>query len=621
MRQVRVVVLGRCIVLAAAVFGATSSTIAAHIDDSSVVPDSLKRFVADSKSSDAAVKARAETFLRQHEKSLIQGLVFARSDTAIEQLRYIEGPRTATSDGAAKLDVPDKVKKHLVNLGSSYPVVRKWAAWNLGELGPEAVPAIPFLLDALEDDEYEADHPDDMVEQVCSAAQSALKRLGEPAVDALIERLDSHKVQARERAAQLLGDMCVERAVPSLLAVLKREDVKEVWGTIEALDELDAKEAVEPLIGLLTCDDRKTRARAVSALERFGDPRANKPLEEMAIRDEELGWSATVSLCRINENGRDATIELLKHKDSRVRRSAAYALSRYKVLKAVGPLVDALGDKAIREGVDNFDWIVEQRGVEVAVRAFAMTEPGDTCRRAALREILRYQPPETVECLLEALDDRGYEFRRFVIPAAAKVRAKEVVDRLIEIVKTAEFNGDRFEAAEALGKIGDRRAFDALAGALRDPDSLVRIYAARALVRLGDPRAVTPLLNLLAEDHRDTRVAAANALAEFDDPRVGPALIKAAGHPDEETRGWVLLALAKVDAPGVLDTLIKALEDKSVRSYACAALARRNEPRIPELVHATLGPQDATKAIESIRRIRNNIKQEELRRQRRPAAP
>jgi len=185
----------------------------------------------------------------------------------------------------------------------------------------------------------------------------------------------------------------------------------------------------------------------------------------------------------------------------------------------------------------------------------------------------------------------------------------------------AGFNGDRAEAAEALGKIKDPRAFDVLVAALNDPTPVVRVDAARALVKLDDPRAVTHLLPLLNQECNYTRNAAMSVLAEFDDPQVAPALIKAADHPDEDTRRWALLNLAKVNGPGVLDKLIAALADESRHSEACVALARRNEKQIPKLIQARLPPRDATKAIQSIRRIRNNIKQEQLRQQRHSRTP
>jgi len=56
--------------------------------------------------------------------------------------------------------------------------------------------------------------------------------------------------------------------------------------------------------------------------------------------------------------------------------------------------------------------------------------------------------------------------------------------------------GNRWKAAEALGRIGDPAAVDELIGTLWDDDEWVRLKAAWALGRIGDPRAIHPLQRL-----------------------------------------------------------------------------------------------------------------------------
>lgn len=76
------------------------------------------------------------------------------------------------------------------------------------------------------------------------------------------------------------------------------------------------------------------------------------------------------------------------------------------------------------------------------------------------------------------------------------------------IEKLSEDNeGTRWNAAEALGRLGDPRAVDPLIDALWDDDARVRTKAAWALGMLGDPRALVPLQKLYRierEDARDT---------------------------------------------------------------------------------------------------------------------
>jgi HEAT repeat protein len=54
----------------------------------------------------------------------------------------------------------------------------------------------------------------------------------------------------------------------------------------------------------------------------------------------------------------------------------------------------------------------------------------------------------------------------------------------------------RWKAAEALGRIGDTEAVDALVDTLWDDDARVRLKVAWALGRIGDMRAYAPLQRL-----------------------------------------------------------------------------------------------------------------------------
>ncbi|ABS54863.1 PBS lyase HEAT domain protein repeat-containing protein [Methanoregula boonei 6A8] len=65
--------------------------------------------------------------------------------------------------------------------------------------------------------------------------------------------------------------------------------------------------------------------------------------------------------------------------------------------------------------------------------------------------------------------------------------------------------GMRWNAAEALGRLGDPRAVDPLIDTLWDDDARVRQKAAYALGLLGDPRALGPLQKLYRIEREDAR--------------------------------------------------------------------------------------------------------------------
>ena len=65
--------------------------------------------------------------------------------------------------------------------------------------------------------------------------------------------------------------------------------------------------------------------------------------------------------------------------------------------------------------------------------------------------------------------------------------------------------GIRWNAAEALGRLGDLRAVDPLIETLWDDDARVRKKAAWALGMLGDPRALASLQRLYRMEREDAK--------------------------------------------------------------------------------------------------------------------
>jgi HEAT repeat protein len=80
--------------------------------------------------------------------------------------------------------------------------------------------------------------------------------------------------------------------------------------------------------------------------------------------------------------------------------------------------------------------------------------------------------------------------------AREKQRANE--ERLTHFIGllSDDSEGNRWKAAETLGRIGDPAAVEELIGTLWDDDERVRLKAAWALGMIGDPRAIHPLQRL-----------------------------------------------------------------------------------------------------------------------------
>jgi len=478
-----------------------------------------------------------------------------------EALREIEGPRTTTSDRVANIEMPDHVKALVVDLGSAYPAVRSWAAGQLGALGARATPAIPFLLDALEDDEAECN--DDLADAVSRHARSSLSRIGAPAFEPALARLNHERPLARACAAKLLGS-------------------------------LGHRRAVEPLIASLKDQDGRVRSACVEALGRLKDPRAIKPL--LMLTAEEISYPATegvlMALAAMGEDGIEPIIGLLSHENHEVREAAAGQLARVHEPRTVDPLIKALNDEhqfVQSRASPGMSWVREQRGYEPVLAVYKRKETYHPVRATALRNLRGH--PQEVEFLIESLANWSPRVQNAAVQRLGQLLPREAFEPLLDCLRNSKYNDVRADVAEVLAKMNDRRAVPPLIDRLQDPTSLTRAAAARALGSFGDPRAISPLIRALDNEGWDTRRDAAIALSKFDDPRVVAPLIKAMGDSSATVRGFVCHALGRVKAPDAIDALVKVLaedEDRYVRQHAATALGEQGGRRATEALTVAL---------------------------------
>jgi HEAT repeat protein len=250
---------------------------------------------------------------------------------------------------------------------------------------------------------------------------------------------------------------------------------------VEALVKLGDPRAVEPLAAALGDSDSALRWTAAGALGELGDPRAVKPLAA-ALGDSY--WE--------------------------VRRIAVEALGKLGDPRAVEPLVAALKDSY---------WDVRwHAAAALTALGWKPADAGQRARFAIARD--RFddavaEGPVAVEPLVAALGDKSFSgWRR------------------------------RPDAAEALGKLGDRRAVEPLAVALGECDIVLQKCAVEALGKLGDPRAVEPLAAMLKDSNWEVQRSAAEALGELCDLRAVEFFVAALRNSDKGVRSTAVAALA-----------------------------------------------------------------------------
>src|SRR5579859_3253183 len=94
----------------------------------------------------------------------------------------------------------------------------------------------------------------------------------------------------------------------------------------------------------------------------------------------------------------------------------------------------------------------------------------------------------------------------------------------------------RCRMIEEMAAKGEATAFDAIAEAMSDDESEVRLSAARALGVLRDERALGPLLSALKDRKPDVRAAAVMSLRVLGDKRAVDQLKLSLEDPDHSVR-------------------------------------------------------------------------------------
>ena len=149
--------------------------------------------------------------------------------------------------------------------------------------------------------------------------------------------------------------------------------------------------------------------------------------------------------------------------------------------------------------------------------------------------------------------------------------------------------GVRYQAAEALGKIGNAQAIEALITALNHSDEEVRWMAAEALGKIGNAQAVAALITALKDSDDDVRWEAAEALGEIGNAQAVAALIATLNHSDDDVRLCAKETLAEIDNRQAAPALIAAFNDldPQVRLFVGMTL---NEIGNPQAVEALMVP-------------------------------
>jgi HEAT repeat protein len=423
------------------------------------------------------------------------------------------------------------------------------AAVALGGLGEKAKEAIPALVDAVK--KADAEELRRTLEPgkgkgrrrvFESGAMQALRRIGKPAVPALVPLLKDKEPAVRWQAAVILGGIGpdAKETVPDLQTALEAE--RDAFAVVAAAALAyvqiggDPKNPIAKVIELLGSDEAAIRESAAAVLEAFGRqaaPAVEKLTALLDDDDEMVRAQALETLRAIGPAARKAVPALSKRlsdADAEVRAGAVRALRALgpQAAPAVPELRKALTseDLSVREGsVEALQAIgpAAKDAVPDLIKILSTKVVNQTHHLPALRALAAIGPDakSAAPALLRLLDDKDNELRLAVLDTLGSVGAAtpEVIARLQLTAQRDSFSTVRAAAIRALGRMGPaaKEAAPTLNAIAEGKGQDLRVWAAAALARIGvEPAANTAVvvdaLKNRSPAGRVARLAALDAL-------------------------------------------------------------------------------------------------------------
>lgn len=489
----------------------------------------LEQYLEGLRSNDATIRAAAVAALQGMGKEAVGYLIEALKDPH-------HNVRIAAAEALGEIRDPDAVDPLIRVSCDAREDVRIVAAGALGRIGDRR--AIPPLIRFFSDSYH----------GVRVAAADAVAAFGRDALGPLEEALDDPVPVVRVTAVKAIGLIGATESIPTLIEHLGDAAPEVRWSVARALADFGAP-AVEPLFLVLKRGTKEMRLAAIDAFWEMPGKRAGEALRH-ALEDE----------------------------DEEVRTKAAAALRKREVIdvwqRALGSQVQDEGraGKAKQSARQEDRKAFDRSGRQEIGRLIAALKSRDwnTQLGAATRLIMMGRP--AVDGLIRALRCEDPEIQTAAASLLGEMR-ETAVEPLIGALSDKE-RFVRLVAARNLGKIGNKRAIEALIGSLhQESDSAVRAAVAEALGYMGSRQAIEPLVLALQDRSVEVQVAAARSLGYIRDSRAIEPLLQALGDVDDRVRHAALEALKDPDGTA-RDYLLDALRsrDEKIRKGVAEAL-------------------------------------------------
>jgi len=484
------------------------------------------------------------------------------------QLLYIEdnaGARNSAIEAMIRLG-----KKATVFLVEAFKTpnrdVRKFIIDVLGEQRDSR--SLPLMLEAIRDED----------ENVRATAVEHLGKVGEPSVvDALIDILDSGDLWTAYPAADALGRIGNRKAIPHLLAALKKKPLREP--VVKALGRLADPSTLENIIPLLEEPSKNIQEQALRTIELFYH------------NGVEAGFIIGELKRLLGGRAMELLIQYAWSNKREVRISGILLLGLMKDEAAYGPLLDISHEEEFAEDVKNALVFIGRDKPESLLKLFDTDNPHQLrficevtekivspvyyevleqmlsnsdghVRSTAALSISRLGNPGSVEKLKQLLTDPYEDVQEAAVGALANLKEHLNTGELIATLKSGN-PVLRRNSARLLGRTGAVEAVKDLGFTLKDDNIRVRKAVVEALSSIVTPEAVKYLTYALTDENPDIRISAALSLGSAGGDGILESLTILTADPDNSVRVAAARALGLLREKAAVKTLIGLLRDRS----------------------------------------------------------
>jgi HEAT repeat protein len=332
------------------------------------------------------------------------------------------------------------------------------------------------------------------------AAYNHLLNMGELVVPFLIAIANDTKQNKNKRLVilNLLGEIGIEQAVPCFLLALKENDTVIRRTSANALGWVKfSEQSISYLLDAFINKDKEIRSQIAFILGKI----ASKGIK--------------------NAEAIKFLINALTDENWQVREKAAQALGKFGDKSSTEPLIKALEDKSeVRDAaLTALSMIKDERAVEPLINLYNAKTTEDFLRQNILESLGIIGNPRGFQIVLNALKDVNKEIQASAVRALGWFGDSKAFEPLLEMIDNDEIFVAAY-ATQSLGQIRDERALEPLLNLLTySKQPLLQIYAIKGLGELRKTEAVESLIQALKSKSADFRYEAAIALGKIGDER------------------------------------------------------------------------------------------------------